>query len=40
MQRVTIVAAYSKWLRPVAAPKILKYVLWWMVDDGWFYCFI
>ena len=32
MHRVTIVAAYSKWLRPVAAPKFPKYVLWWMVD--------
>ena len=32
MHRVTIVAAYSKWLRPVAAPKFSRYVLWWMVD--------
>ena len=32
MHGVTIVAAYSKWLRPVAAPEFPKYVLWWMVD--------
>ena len=31
MHLVTSVVAYSQWLRPVAAPKIVKYVLWWMV---------
>ena len=34
MHGETIVAAYSKWLRPVAAPKFSKYVLWRMVDGG------
>ena len=34
MPGVTIVAAYSKRLRPVAAPKFSRYVLWWLVDGG------
>ena len=33
MHGVTIVAAYSKWLRPVAAPKFPRYV-WWRLMDG------
>lgn len=39
MHGETIVAAYSKWLRPVAAPRFSKFVLWWKVEGGWLYFF-